>query len=58
MALRRSCTGPAMEKFVQRGNIALFKKRLAETQDEAERAVLVKLLAEEEAKGAALPPKS
>ncbi len=47
-----------MEKFVQRGNIALFKKRLAETQDEAQRAVLVKLLAEEEAKGAAVPPKS
>ena len=47
-----------MEKFIQRGNIALFKKRLAETRDEAERVVIAKLLADEEAKGAAVPPKS
>ena len=46
-----------MEKFIQRGNIALFKKRLSETRDEAERTVIVKLLAEEEAKGAAVPQK-
>lgn len=46
-----------MENFIQRGNITLFKKRLAETQDEAERAVIVKLLAEEEAKDAPLPRK-
>ena len=44
-----------MEKFIQRGNIALFKKRLAETLDEAERAVILKLLAAEEAKD--IPPK-
>ena len=47
-----------MEKFIQRGNIALFKKRLAETRDGAERVVIAKLLADEEAKGAAVPPKS
>jgi hypothetical protein len=45
-----------MEKFIQRGNIALFKKRLTEPQTDAEREVLLKLLAEEEAKDA-LPPK-
>ena len=44
-----------MEKFIQRGNIALFKKRLAETLDEAERAVILKLLAAVEAKD--IPPK-
>jgi len=47
-----------MEKFIQRGNIALFKRRLTETCDEAERVVIAKLLADEEAKGAAVPPKS
>ena len=41
-----------MEKFIQQGNIALYKKRIAETRDEAERAVIVKLLSEEEAKHA------
>jgi hypothetical protein len=46
----------AMEEFIHRGNIALFKRRLAETRDEAERAVIVKLLADEEAKDAAVPP--
>jgi hypothetical protein len=47
-----------MEMFIHLENIALFKKRLAETRDETERAVIVKLLADEEAKGAAVPPKS
>ena len=47
-----------MDKFIQRGNIALFKRRLIETRDEAERAVIVKLLADEEAKDAGVPPKS
>ena len=44
-----------MEMFIHRENIALFKKRLGETQDEAERAVIVKLLAEEEARDAPQP---
>ena len=48
----------AMIKFIHLGNIALFKRRLAETRDEAESAMIVKLLADEEAKDAAVPPKS
>lgn len=43
-----------MEKCIQRGNIALFKRRLSETCDEAERVAIAKLLADEEAKGAAV----
>jgi hypothetical protein len=58
MALRRSCHEAAMEEFIHRENIALFKKRLAETRDETERAVITKLLAAEEAKDAAVPLKS
>jgi hypothetical protein len=47
-----------MEEFIHRENLALFKKRLAETRDETERAVIIKLLAAEEAKDAAVPLKS
>ncbi|MGB8609375.1 hypothetical protein [Bradyrhizobium sp.] len=39
-----------MDKYIHRENLALLRKRLAETQDEAARKVLLKLLAEEEAK--------
>ena len=40
-----------MEKFIQRENIALFKKRLDDPDiTEAEREVILKLLAEEESK--------
>jgi len=39
-----------MDKFVHRENLALFKQRLAEAHTEAERDVLLKLLAEEEAR--------
>jgi hypothetical protein len=46
----------AMDKFILRENVALFRKRLAETQDDATRKVILKLLAEEEAKDSA-PPK-
>ena len=46
-----------MEKFIRRENLALFKKRLAETRDAAERAVILKLLAEEEEKDMPLPRK-
>ena len=44
-----------MEKYIHRGNLALLRKRLAETQDDATRMVLLKLLAEEEAKDFAPP---
>ena len=39
-----------MDKFIHRENLALFKKRLAEARTDAEREVLMKLLADEEAK--------
>ena len=39
-----------MEKFIHQENLALFKKRLAEPYTDAEREVLVKLLADEQAK--------
>ena len=44
-----------MERFIHRENLALYKKRLAESHTDAERGVLLKLLAEEEAKET--PPK-
>jgi len=58
MTLRRSCTRPAMENYIRRENLALFKKRFAEARDDSERAIIAKLLAEKEAKDAAVPPKS
>jgi hypothetical protein len=39
-----------MEKFIHRENLALYRKCLAEPHTDAEREVLLKLLAEEEAK--------
>ena len=39
-----------MEKFIHQQNLDLFKKRLAEPRTDAEREVLVKLLADEQAK--------
>jgi hypothetical protein len=45
-----------MEEFIHTENLALFKKRLAESRSDAEREVLLKLMAEEEAK--ALPSKN
>lgn len=39
-----------MEEFVHRQNLLFFRKQLAETPSEAQRVVLLKLLAEEEAK--------
>ena len=47
-----------MEKYIRRENLALFKKRYAEARDDSERGVIEKLLAEEMAKDAAVPPKS
>lgn len=40
-----------MEQYIQRANIALYRKRLLETDDVAARRILLKLLAAEEAKG-------
>ena len=39
-----------MEKFIHREDLALFKRRLAEPRSDAERKVLLNLLADEEAK--------
>jgi hypothetical protein len=39
-----------MEKYIHRENLSLFKKRLAEPHTDAEREVLLKLLADEDAK--------
>jgi hypothetical protein len=39
-----------MDKFIHQENLALYKKRLAETHSEVEREVLLKLLAEEKNK--------
>ena len=44
-----------MEKFIHRENLALFRKRLEEPHTEAEREVLLKLLADEAKKEA--PPR-
>ena len=44
-----------MEKYIHRENLGLLRKRLAETQDEATRKLLLKLLADEEAKDFAPP---
>jgi hypothetical protein len=46
----------ALEKYIHRENLTLFKKRLAEPHSDAEREVLLKLLADEEAKEP--PPKN
>jgi hypothetical protein len=42
--------GSPMKKFIHEENLKLFRKRLAETTNPAERQTLLKLLAEEEAK--------
>ena len=39
-----------LDKFIHHENLALYKKRLAETMDERTRQMLLRLLAEEEAK--------
>lgn len=39
-----------MENFIHKENLALFNKRLAEPHTDAEREVLLKLLADEKAK--------
>lgn len=47
-----------MEKFIQRENVTLYRKRLAEPHTDAEHKVLLKLLADEEAKHASVSRKS
>ena len=47
-----------MAKFIHRGNLSLFKKRLSEARDDAMRRVLLRLLAEVEAKDPSFPPES
>ncbi|UPT88210.1 hypothetical protein HAP41_0000003435 [Bradyrhizobium barranii subsp. apii] len=44
-----------MEKYIHEQNLALFKKCLKEPHSDAEREVLLKLLADEEGKDS--PPK-
>jgi len=39
-----------MEDYIHRENMALLRRRLSETSGESQRHVLLKLLAEEEAK--------
>jgi hypothetical protein len=45
-----------MESFVHRQNIEHYRKLLAETTDEVQRRLLLKLLAEEEAKDLSASP--
>jgi hypothetical protein len=40
-----------MERFIRDENLIIFKRRLAETTDDAQRQLLLKLLAEEDARG-------
>ena len=48
----------AMENFIHRENLLLYKKRLAESHDATTHQVLLKLLADEEAKDVHLPSKA
>lgn len=43
------------QQYIHRENLSLLRKRLSEAHDDATHKVLLKLLAEEEAKGAVLP---
>lgn len=45
-----------MDNYIHRENLSLLRKRLSEAHDDATHKVLLKLLAEEEAKEP-LPPK-
>jgi hypothetical protein len=40
-----------VDQYIHQENVALYKKRLSETSDTAARKILLKLLAEEQAKG-------
>ena len=45
-----------MDKYIHREKLSLFKNRFAEAKDEAQRQIVAKLLAEEQAKN--LPPEA
>ncbi len=47
-----------MEKFIYRKNLAPFKTRLADAPDVSDRPVLLKLLAQHDAKDSPRPPRS
>jgi hypothetical protein len=47
-----------VEKYIQRENVTLYKKRLAEPHTDAEHRILLKLLADQEAKDAKDAPLS
>ena len=47
----------SLESFIHRENIKLFKKQLADPTKEARRKMLLRLLAEEEAKDEQFVPK-
>lgn len=44
-----------MDRYIHQENLRLLRKRLTETHDDAQHKVLLKLLAEEEAREAVLP---
>jgi hypothetical protein len=44
-----------MDEFIRRENLIIFRRRLAEATSDAQREILVKLLAEEEARGRPVP---
>jgi hypothetical protein len=46
-----------MDQFIHRQNLQNYRKLLAETTDETQRAQLLKLLSEEEAKDPSAPQK-
>jgi hypothetical protein len=46
--------GGIVEKFIRRENVTLYKKRLAEPHTDAEHKILLKLLADEEARDASV----
>ena len=45
-----------MENFIRRENLTIFRRRLAEANNDTQRQILLKLLADEEAKGGSLTP--
>jgi hypothetical protein len=45
-----------MEDFIHRENLTIFRRRLAEADNDTQRQILLKLLAVEEAKGGTLTP--
>jgi hypothetical protein len=48
----QSASGSAMDKFIQRENLALFRRRLADPAlTDAQRQTILRLLTEERAKG-------